>query len=91
MFQKCPICNGTGTLMNSFGQVLKCEVCNGTKIIDEMTGRPPAFSTEPSEEEKRASALRGLEMAVNKGANMFDAAIRSVRKDNPRLATNNGR
>jgi hypothetical protein len=41
MWQKCPICNGTGTLMNSFGQVLKCETCNGTNIISEVSGLPP--------------------------------------------------
>ena len=43
MYQKCPICNGTGTLPHPDPRLTnKCEVCNGTKIIDEMTGLPPA-------------------------------------------------
>ena len=46
MYQKCPICNGQGTVTNntiattsSFSNV--CTVCNGTKIISTITGKPP--------------------------------------------------
>jgi DnaJ-class molecular chaperone len=52
MYQKCPICNGTGTLMNNFGQILKCEVCNGKMIIDEITGLPPQFPEAEVNEDK---------------------------------------
>ena len=48
MFQKCPICNGQGTLIDSLGEV-KCEVCNGTKIIDEMTGLSPRLPEEKTD------------------------------------------
>ena len=63
MYQRCPICNGTG-VVGGFDN--KCEVCNGTKIIDEMTGLPPA-------------RMNNLEKPKE---NMFDAAIRSVRERN---------
>jgi len=43
MWQKCPICNGSGkihdTLSSSSSGI--CSVCNGTKIISELTGLPP--------------------------------------------------
>ena len=41
MWQKCPICNGTGNdpRFNS-----TCSTCNGTKIISELTGLPPSHS-----------------------------------------------
>jgi DnaJ-class molecular chaperone len=43
MWQKCPVCNGTGkvsdTLSNSTSAT--CTVCQGKKIISELTGLPP--------------------------------------------------
>lgn len=41
MWQKCPICNGTGHKPTSTGGVI-CETCNGEKIISEQSGKPPA-------------------------------------------------
>ena len=41
MFQKCPVCNGTGNI-NTIGIYQKCDVCNGRKIISEITGLPPS-------------------------------------------------
>lgn len=45
MWQKCPICNGTGLeyepVMTTIGKI--CSICNGTKIISELTGLPPNF------------------------------------------------
>ena len=45
MWQKCPICNGTGrthnTLSSSSFDI--CSTCNGTKIISELTGLPPNY------------------------------------------------
>lgn len=38
MWQKCPICNGTGQDPNI---MLTCMVCGGNKIISEITGLPP--------------------------------------------------
>lgn len=43
MYQKCPICNGDGKVLNLNGTVMfsVCSTCNGTKIIDSVTGLPP--------------------------------------------------
>lgn len=40
-WQKCPICNGSGTLGAGFPSGGTCDVCLGHKIIDELSGRPP--------------------------------------------------
>ena len=43
MWQKCPICLGTG-IDNSiiiFNKVIKCTTCDGKKIISTITGNPP--------------------------------------------------
>lgn len=37
MYQKCPICNGTGKKLD----YTKCHVCNGKGIISSITGNPP--------------------------------------------------
>lgn len=46
MWQKCPICNGTGIKYPIFqgtssGLVYNCTVCDGHGIISELTGLPP--------------------------------------------------
>ena len=42
MYQKCPICNGTGKDPSQFAKVTSpCTVCKGAKIISELTGLPP--------------------------------------------------
>lgn len=41
MFQKCPICNGTGKAVNEFNSYMTCDVCNGKKIISSLNGKPP--------------------------------------------------
>ena len=46
MWQKCPICNGTGIDPGIYS-LNKCSVCQGMKIISEVTGLPPA-SVPPS-------------------------------------------
>lgn len=38
MYQKCPVCNGTGI---GNGKVGYCTTCNGSKIINTITGLPP--------------------------------------------------
>jgi len=44
MFQKCPICNGTGTNIIPLSEMtVPCSVCNGTNIISELTGFPPGY------------------------------------------------
>ena len=48
MWQKCPVCEGTGTVydITEITCLVKCSVCNGTKIINEITGLPPLYIEE---------------------------------------------
>ena len=43
MWQKCPICNGTGVVSGSMtmNSSSVCKVCNGKVIINKITGLPP--------------------------------------------------
>lgn len=43
MWQKCPVCNGSGKTYNTTlsSTYSICTTCNGTKIISEITGLPP--------------------------------------------------
>jgi hypothetical protein len=44
MWQKCPICLGSGIVFTSSGTShITCSVCNGRKIISELTGLPPVL------------------------------------------------
>lgn len=43
MFQKCPVCNGTGVDPGVYS-LNKCSVCQGMKIISELNGLPPSSS-----------------------------------------------
>ena len=46
MWQKCPICNGTGKNYNGSpiaSSAPFCPTCNGQRIISELTGKPPAY------------------------------------------------
>ena len=42
MYQKCPICNGSGTkfIPNMPATVIDCKTCNGTGLINKLTGQP---------------------------------------------------
>ena len=43
MWQKCPICNGSGNIPQSgMTGFTKCNVCCGHGIINELTGLPPS-------------------------------------------------
>lgn len=44
MWQKCPVCNGTGrTTPSTYSSNTTdiCSVCKGQKIISQLTGLPP--------------------------------------------------
>lgn len=43
MWQKCPICNGTGNHNQPYANATSgiCKVCGGKGIISELTGLPP--------------------------------------------------
>jgi hypothetical protein len=46
MWQKCPVCNGTGKNKGALeGGIYNsnCPTCNGHRIISELTGKPPAY------------------------------------------------
>ena len=48
MWEKCPICNGTGSDPNYFiinNNTLKCPTCKGKRIISSLTGKPPIDDT----------------------------------------------
>jgi DnaJ-class molecular chaperone len=43
MWQKCPVCEGSGSSSNNLYQTSGlCSTCNGHGIISEVTGFPPA-------------------------------------------------
>jgi DnaJ-class molecular chaperone len=43
-WQKCPVCNGSGSNYNNLYQTSGlCSTCNGHGIISALTGAPPAF------------------------------------------------
>ena len=50
MWQKCPICEGSGKQNNPYQTTaiseLPCSVCGGMKIIGEVTGKPPKHDGE---------------------------------------------
>ena len=43
MYQKCPICNGTGIdrVAAYISKDPKCPTCKGKRIINKLTGNPP--------------------------------------------------
>lgn len=43
MWQKCPICNGTGNnnAIENYNFTSVCKTCNGKGIISQITGLPP--------------------------------------------------
>ncbi len=45
-WQKCPICNGTGKILNTLSSscFTICDTCNGKKIISELNGEPPIYT-----------------------------------------------
>lgn len=47
VWQRCPICDGTGRTFDSFGfRTLLCSTCNGNRIIDSASGKPPSNKKE---------------------------------------------
>lgn len=47
MWQKCPVCNGTGTIPGghvSSSLFTTCPTCDGKRIISQLTGLPPSFA-----------------------------------------------
>jgi len=41
MWQKCPVCDGSGYLSYSYHETT-CSTCKGARIISEINGMPPA-------------------------------------------------
>ncbi len=54
MWQKCPICNGTGRTHNTLSSLSFeiCSTCNGKKIISELNGLPPNYEQNKIEHQK---------------------------------------
>lgn len=49
MWQKCPVCNGTGRGFDPHdgNTSCDCKVCNGRGIINQLTGNPPGPNVKP--------------------------------------------
>lgn len=46
-WQKCPVCNGEGTIcipISYAGTNPVCPTCKGARIISELTGLPPVYA-----------------------------------------------
>ena len=43
MYQKCPICNGSGISMTITSSNAVCPTCQGRRIISEINGLPPNY------------------------------------------------
>lgn len=52
MWQKCPICEGTGIIHGIEGTKKICQTCKSYGIINEITGLPPVYSVEQTKEFK---------------------------------------
>lgn len=85
MWQKCPICNGSGiaqlengyTQYNDYTVTPKCNVCNGMKIISEVNGLPPNWR--PSEESKHSvEELKKYQKWLNESHELSDEEIKKV-------------
>lgn len=48
MWEKCPVCNGSGfdNTRSATSSTEKCPVCNGRRIINDLTGKPPKHDGE---------------------------------------------
>ena len=57
MWQKCPICNGTGESVDSLLSFKKCSTCKGAKIIHTITGLPPAKYLDEDENKDNPNLL----------------------------------
>jgi RecJ-like exonuclease len=44
MWQKCPLCNGSGVYGAACSIMPSCPTCRGQRIISEITGLPPRAS-----------------------------------------------
>jgi len=76
MWQKCPICDGSGTVYTPASSNLTsistgggtCPVCNGRRIISSLNGLPPSLM--PAE-------VFFNEKGLNKGSDFRDANMES--------------
>lgn len=63
MYQKCPLCEGSGKAKN---QVSLCEVCKGERIIDTVTGLPPSKSDATKVDADKITDFREFNMESQK-------------------------
>lgn len=40
-WQKCPVCEGSGHVLNMWGALDVCPTCEGKRIIGVLDGKPP--------------------------------------------------
>lgn len=83
MYQKCPICNGTGFEFDSLPSMnssrkKECTVCEGSKIISQITGRPPARK---ANENSSNTKSKGVWTPFNMPKEEFDKLFKEIRKN----------
>lgn len=63
MWQKCPVCDGLGTVPDNFyvNKFNTCSVCKGTKIISTLFGTPPNIFQEVVKEEDFEQKLKDIQ------------------------------
>ena len=81
MWQKCPICQGTGINNNSSWRE-PCSVCKGLKIISELTGKPPGISVSTSDTK---SNLGNINIEMKKAIVKFDNGLGAILCSNCRV------
>ena len=58
-WQKCPVCNGEGSIEVSTENYETCSVCKGRKIIDSDTGQAPK-KPRPTNQQKEAQERKQI-------------------------------
>lgn len=76
MFQKCPICNGSGKAGNEFNSCKMCDVCNGKKIISSLSGKPPI----DNEEIKKLQSFFEIPSSLGGNGNPFKSKPKSFKE-----------
>ena len=69
MWQKCPICLGTGIDKSNvtFNKKNKCPTCDGKKVINTITGNPPNIYEKNISEDRINFMKKYVQKLLEKG------------------------